>query len=89
MAITGRRSEPLAEATTAPRCGNCGHFVGEALALEREFAGLNILSSALGSVRADSGWCRLLDRIQVARQGCEQHEFPGSSPPVHREIPVN
>jgi hypothetical protein len=77
LAITGRRSEPPAEATTVPRCGNCGHFVGEALALEREFVGFNILSSAFGSVRADSGWCRLQDLVRLARDGCQQYRPRG------------
>ncbi|MBF0589798.1 MAG: hypothetical protein HQL53_11795 [Magnetococcales bacterium] len=51
-------------------CGDCRHFVGDPQALERVLPGLRALSSAFGSVRADSGWCALLDRFAVARDEC-------------------
>jgi len=46
----------------AKRCGACRFFTGTPAALERAIPGLNILSSAYGSVRADTGLC-------------ERHEF--------------
>ncbi len=51
-------------------CGTCRHFIGQALALEREITGLGILSSALGSVRADTGWCRERDVFRTPDHTC-------------------
>ncbi|MBF0470899.1 MAG: hypothetical protein HQL48_05935 [Gammaproteobacteria bacterium] len=62
---------------TDPRCADCSGFVDQPLQLESEFPGLNILSSALGSVRADSGWCRLRDLIVVSRHSCDQFQERG------------
>ena len=39
------------------RCGACRFFTGSPAALERAIPGLNILSSAWGSVRGDTGLC--------------------------------
>jgi hypothetical protein len=41
----------------AARCAACRFFTGAPAALERAIPGLNILSSAFGSVRADTGLC--------------------------------
>jgi hypothetical protein len=41
----------------ASRCAACRFFTGAPQALERPIPGLNILSSAYGSVRADTGLC--------------------------------
>ena len=38
-------------------CGACRFLIGAPAALERAVPGLNILSSAYGSVRADTGLC--------------------------------
>jgi hypothetical protein len=38
-------------------CGQCRFFTGAPAAIERAIPGLNILSSAFGSVRADTGPC--------------------------------
>ncbi|HEX4040953.1 MAG TPA: hypothetical protein VHY10_04575 [Xanthobacteraceae bacterium] len=38
-------------------CGACRFFTGTPDALERAIPGLNILSSAYGSVRGDTGLC--------------------------------
>jgi hypothetical protein len=38
-------------------CGKCRFFTGAPAAIERAIPGLNILSSAFGSVRADTGPC--------------------------------
>jgi hypothetical protein len=51
-------------------CGGCEHFVAAADELEREVAGLKILSSAYGSVRANTGLCRLHDIFCVPEHGC-------------------
>jgi hypothetical protein len=53
-------------------CGGCRHFVVQAARLEAEIAGLKILSSAFGSVRADTGLCRLRDLFCVPEHGCPQ-----------------
>lgn len=42
---------------TPQRCGGCRFFTGEPAALERAIPGLNILSSAYGSVRDNTGLC--------------------------------
>ncbi|MBF0455337.1 MAG: hypothetical protein HQL72_11040 [Magnetococcales bacterium] len=55
---------------TTPHCGYCRHFVSEPLALEREIPGLNILSSALGSVRGETGLCRWHDQFYTVHQSC-------------------
>lgn len=39
------------------RCGACRFLIGAPAALERAVPGLNILSSAYGSVRGDTGLC--------------------------------
>ena len=44
------------------QCGACRFFIGTPDALERAIPGLNILSSAYGSVRGNTGLC-------------ERHEF--------------
>lgn len=51
-------------------CHDCTEFVGGAAALEREFAGLKILSSAYGSVCGGTGYCRTHDRMQPAIRAC-------------------
>ena len=43
------------------RCGACRFFIGTPAALERAVPGLNILSSAYGSVRGDTGLCEQHD----------------------------
>ena len=62
--------------TTTGLCGGCRHYVSAAADLEREIAGLKILSSAFGSVRADTGLCRLKDLLCVARHGCDAWKGP-------------
>jgi len=49
------------------RCGACRFFAGEPAALERAIPGLNILSSAYGSVRGDTGLCERHDTFVTAR----------------------
>lgn len=57
---------------TQGRCATCRHFTADARDLERAVPGLNILSSALGSVRADTGLCRLHDLFCVPDHGCAE-----------------
>jgi hypothetical protein len=59
--------------------GICRFFTGAPAALERAVPGLNILSSAYGSVRADSGLCERHGAFTTARRAaCPQFEFNGS-----------
>jgi len=44
-------------AASTQHCGGCRFFTGEPAALERAIPGLNILSSAYGSVRDETGLC--------------------------------
>lgn len=55
---------------SAMACANCLQFVGDAEGLEREIAGLKILSSAFGSVRAETGLCRQRGFFCVADHHC-------------------
>jgi hypothetical protein len=48
------------------RCGACRFFTGTPAALERAIRGLNILSSAYGSVRGDTGLCERHDVFTTA-----------------------
>ncbi|HUI14169.1 MAG TPA: hypothetical protein VL048_11950 [Xanthobacteraceae bacterium] len=57
MAHIGRLSEPGAGQGRAKQCGACRFFTGTPAAIERAIPGLNILSSAYGSVRGDTGLC--------------------------------
>lgn len=56
--------------TTPCTCGGCRNFVAAALDLEHEIFGLKILSSALGSVRAETGLCRCNDYFCVPDHHC-------------------
>ncbi len=62
------------------RCGACRFLIGEPAALERAVPGLNILSSAYGSVRADTGLCERHDRfVTSATLACAQFSPPISA----------
>ena len=55
------------------RCGACRFLTGAPAALERAIPGLNILSSACGSVRADTALCERHERFVTARtEACAQ-----------------
>ena len=60
-------------------CGGCRHFVAAAADFEREVPGLKILSSAYGSVRAETGLCRLHDFFCVPDHGCEDWQEPAAA----------
>jgi hypothetical protein len=57
LAAIGARSDARAPLGRDERCGACRFFTGAPAALERAIPGLNILSSAYGSVRGDTGLC--------------------------------
>ena len=57
------------------QCGGCRFFTGTPAALERAIPGLNILSSAYGSVRGDVGLCRRHESFTTpATLACPQFE---------------
>ncbi len=62
------------------RCGACRFLIGTPAALERAVPGLNILSSAYGSVRGDTGLCERHDCfVTSATQACAAFaERPGA-----------
>ena len=59
-------------AAPAPSCRTCVHFVGDALAFERELPGFNALSSGFAAVRGDDGLCKQHQRFVSAQSRCEQ-----------------
>jgi hypothetical protein len=60
------------------RCAACRLFTGAPAALERAIPGLNILSSAYGSVRADTGLCERHGVFTTAHSAaCPQFEGSG------------
>jgi hypothetical protein len=60
------------------RCAACRFFTGAPAALERTIPGVNILSSAYGSVRADTGLCERHGVFTTARSAaCPQFEGGG------------
>ncbi|SPJ15225.1 hypothetical protein SBBP2_1510001 [Burkholderiales bacterium] len=61
-------------------CGGCRHFLVAAKALESAVPGLKILSSAFGSVRADTGLCQLRDFFCVPDHRCPHWQERSSSP---------
>jgi hypothetical protein len=62
----------------AKSCAACRFFTGAPAALERAIPGFNSLSSAYGSVRADTGLCERHAVFTTARSAaCPQFEFNG------------
>lgn len=55
--IAVRREARVPELT----CRSCAHFVDDPEQIEAQLPGINILSSAYGSVRGDAGICRKKD----------------------------
>jgi len=62
------------------RCANCEHYAHEPQALEALIPGLNILSSAFGSVRDETGLCDLHARFVVPSVSCDQFTQRGLQP---------
>ena len=64
-----------AASNDAVRCAACRFFTGAPAALERAIPGLNVLSSAYGSVRADTGLCERHSVFTTAHStACPQFE---------------
>ena len=60
-------------------CGACRFFTGTPAALEHAVPGLNILSSAYGSVRGNTGLCERHDSfVTTAAEACPA--FEGRTP---------
>jgi hypothetical protein len=55
------------------RCLTCRHFRNDPRYLESVFRGMNILSSAYGSVRSNDGICRLHDLYLSADACCPDY----------------
>jgi len=51
-------------------CYKCNYFIVEASELENQVKGLNIVSSAYGSVRADTGLCSLHEAFVINSSVC-------------------
>ena len=62
------------------RCLTCRHFRNDPRYLESVFKGMNILSSAYGSVRSNDGICLLHDRYLSANACCESFQSAERSP---------
>ena len=62
----------MSDAAATPSCRTCAHFVGEALAFERELSGFNRLSSGFAAVRGDDGLCKQHQRFVSALSRCER-----------------
>jgi len=60
-----------------PECQDCHYSVMGPAALETAIPGLNILSSAYGSVRGETGLCRRHDKFVLASSTCA--DFKGKS----------
>lgn len=51
-------------------CWQCGHFAIDPKELETIIPGLNIVSSAYGSVRADTAYCKFKDIFLIPAPAC-------------------
>jgi len=72
LAIIGPPSIKAAQSGAA-RCAACRFFTGAPAVLERAIPGVNILSSAYGSVCADTGLCERHGVFTTARSAaCPQ-----------------
>ena len=63
------------------RCENCRHLVMRPDQLEQAIPGLNILSSAYGSVRDNTGLCRRHEVFTVSTSTCTDFESKQSANP--------
>jgi hypothetical protein len=74
LETTGQTSTDGAQGQLT-RCAACRFFVGSPAALERAIPGLNILSSAYSSTRAETGLCEWHDAFTTAATGaCREFE---------------
>ncbi len=63
-----------AELERGRTCAVCAHFVDDPGTMEAELPGINILGSMYGSVRGDSGFCRVWDRLMRAVDSCPRFQ---------------
>ncbi|MGN7612232.1 hypothetical protein ACQZV8_09130 [Magnetococcales bacterium HHB-1] len=59
---------------TVRECKTCTYFINHPHALEQALPGFSALSSARGSVRADTGLCQLKETFYVARDSCTDYQ---------------
>ena len=64
-------------------CRQCEHFVIDPGELETIIPGLNIVSSAYGSVRADTAYCKFKDIFLTSVLAC--HAFKSVPLPAIRQ----
>jgi len=60
------------------KCAECRFFCNDPAWLEKNFPGLNVLSSAYASVRADAGVCRLRGLFLPPWKTCPDFERAGA-----------
>jgi hypothetical protein len=65
-------------------CGTCRHFADDAAGLERAIPGLNILSSAYGSVRDETGLCTRHETFVTPSAGCADFAGIAAKPDQQR-----
>ncbi len=70
-------------------CHDCRLFVTEPQELERALPGLNILSSAFGSVRADTGLCQASATLITPQGACPAFRARNGSPAGTVEIEMH
>lgn len=68
----GRRSDPAART-----CASCARFIDEPHELERQFRGINALSSAWGSTRGSAGICTVSGRFRDPSPACGDYSPRG------------
>lgn len=57
--------------TMNPSCQHCEYFVIDPKELETLIPGLSIVSSAYGSVRADTAYCKFNDVFLISTLACQ------------------
>ena len=65
-------------------CWQCANFVVAPGEIEDLIPGLNIVSSAYGSVRADTGYCTFQDIFLVARDVCPGYKVKAAAADMER-----
>ena len=71
---------PVHATADGGRCGACARFLDDPRAFESALPGFAALSSAYGSVRAETGLCLLHDDLRLPTQGCAQWCAKPSAP---------
>ena len=65
-------------------CLKCEHFVFDSGELETILPGLNIISSAYGSVRADTAYCKFKDIFLTPVPACHAFKLLPPPPAIRR-----